>query len=372
MPAKASKSSITQKYGNRLTTVLDAHAKDDINYGNRQLPPIRNGVAQLIEMYFAKQEGKDGQDFWRAAGTIVEPTDVINEAGRKEKVKGRQTSMVVMITEETFDEDIIKIQEEMRKLGGPDLFTANKGATIESLCEALVEAAPYFKFETSMSKEDPKKINPKTKKPYPPRLWENWYGNEDMENYTPPEDKTEAQDDTAKAPTGAPSKNGAAAKAPVKPVVKTSAKGPAKAPDKEPEVQYSDTEDLASLRDRAENHDDSEATDKLFAFAAAKGWTEDEIGAANWDELMEMIANEKPADDAGKEDGANVREPKIKETPDYAPLDPKDKKKEKRLKAVNCIVTKVDKKEFSCNLANLADKKKVFTDVPWADLIWDS
>src|SRR3954451_15464179 len=92
MPPQQSKSTLFAKHGARLQKAHEAHKADETDFGNFiDLPPgIDRGVAQLTKCGFGifKKGNNEGEWFFQAQGSIIEPVDFGGErvAGRITKI----------------------------------------------------------------------------------------------------------------------------------------------------------------------------------------------------------------------------------------------------------------------------------------------
>lgn len=196
MPVK--KSGLAAKLGKAGAKAVKDHAGDETSYGQVDLPGgIRNGQAKLVECKFDtyKSGNNQGEYYWLAAGTVVSP----NKAPNGQKVKGLRTQIMVPVCEtpnSSLEDNLARAMNEMRKLG-IDTDGCDVG-DLESLAEALKEAAPMFSFSTQ-DRYDRNDIDKKTKKPKegakPNGAWENWNGAVEDDNDTEEEDDIEEDEE---------------------------------------------------------------------------------------------------------------------------------------------------------------------------------
>lgn len=355
MPAKKAASALEAKYGNRLDGAVAEHANDETKAGIIKLPGgIKNGVAQLVECYFApyKSGPNEGEFYFRAAATVLEPAVVPTDQGDM-PVAGLQTSVMVAMCDTKnkkgkvtpFKENVARVLNHMRLLGG-DEFTKDVKSVkeLEVLADALVKAAPIFKFTTSQSAPTDD---------YPdPQVFENWHGSKGLEEYTAPSPESNGQqrDNSGK---GAPVANAKSA----------SSTGPADNAD------GAGSQNLAELAEKADGGDDP-AMDELRRIATEAGLSEDEIdGTDNYAELVGLIE--------GKQSGAAAPDnawagPDIGDSFYYQVKDAqgnplKDKRTKKPIKP-ECVVTAINKAKETCTLKNGGDNKTLYKDVPWDEL----
>jgi hypothetical protein len=339
-----------------------------------QVPPgINNGVAQLTECKFDifKTGNNQGEYYFRAAGTILEPESVMVN-GTEVTVAGLQTSILVPVCDTKNQQGVVTpvehhietVLNEMRKLGAAT--EGCGGGDLETLAESLKEAAPYFRFSTSQGKTTPQFPNP--------RIWENWHGARGLDNYTPPDTSGQVQDDTPPA-EAKPTTNGHAAK-PTQPktapalVAKTPTKPASKAAPKPPEPEPI-PEDIDILVNAAGDDDSPLQADcqaKLTEMAMEAGATEEEItAAADWTEVAALIeTNASKAADG--DEGTGEWEPKKDDVYFYTPVDQKTKKPAKGAKAVECQVIAVDVDRKRVTLKNLDNPKTAYANVPFDQL----
>jgi hypothetical protein len=344
------------KYGNRLDTAIKKHAHDETKFGLQRLPPgIIGGVARLVEcgVFPSDNDKYKGEYYFRAAGVIISPASVAYK-GNSVAIEGRQTSVVEMICDtvdsngkrKTMEEHAVVVLNELRKLGAsPDSLAEGLGA-LESICAELKEAAPYFNFSTSEGK---KTIDPKTKEPREPMVFENWHGTRGLENYVPA--ATNGVDDR----TGAESH-------------------PPTGDDPEPS-ETEETVDLQALLADAtgDNVNDSQA--KLEEMAIAAGKTQDEVNnAKSWEEVVGWIEGtgaEAPADEPDKPD-----EPYEPSKGDLVKIEVlKDSKNPKKgSKIIEVEVLTVNKKGKTVTVKNLETGKPVMdsTGKKAKEIEWDS
>lgn len=349
MPAKATKSGLISKYGDRLRKAVKDHAGDEINYGFQRLPGgITNGIAQLTECGFKQVEaGKQnaGEYYFRAAGVVLEPEEVEGKNG-PERVKGRTTSIIRMVCDtkdrngnvtQTLDDNVAWILNEMRKLGAD--IDEDSADLMEEVAAALQEAKPYFRFRTTESPATPQFPNP--------RVWENWDGTKGLEDYEPEE--ADDVDDRTEEP---------AAKSPPKTQSGPTRRPTAKQPDPEPEPapEYDDASDIDSLLARA-NDDDADAQEKLLDLAKAQGHDEADLQRIDtWDGVADLLRGGGEDGESGGEGG-----PAVGDTVKYKVVtyDPRTKKEVASRRPIQCEVMTVSDDGETVTLKNLVTNKTV-------------
>lgn len=204
--AKRKKSSLLGKH-------LKAHNKDETNYGMEfiDLPAgITGGIAKLVDAKVGvyKTGDNEGEQFLYLGGVVVEPkvvtaTEKVFQDGkvvvlsvREVDIAGQRTSKMVPLCETskqdgtvvTQDENVSTALNELRKLGGEGCTeNVNTDEQLLEFLEDLKGQGVYFKFSTSA--RDPSAAYPTQ------RVWENWLGAKDLEDYEPEEDE-DIDDDT--------------------------------------------------------------------------------------------------------------------------------------------------------------------------------
>lgn len=420
---QVAKSGLMAKYGAKLDKAVKAHKDDPIVMGQQNLPGgIKNGIAQLVDCKFdvykddtkmKKADGSSakGEYFFYAAGTVMEPT--LNDEGVP--VAGLRTSYTEPVCDTkksdgtviTVDEHVASILNELKKLGA-DVDGAD-GSVLEAIAAERVEAAPFFRFSTTLAQPqiDPKtnkpKLNPATKKPYEPRVWENWYGIKGLEGYTAPDGSESIQDDTGTEAADETPADEVAADEPADEVpfgdnlddlvglansddtdaaaeatekLAALAKEAGFDSDDEPDWETvaqkirefqagGGGEDLSALAEAAEAGD-QEAADKLDELRQAAGIDDETYAGLSWTELAEAITNaggEEAADEAPAISAGDVV--------GYKQINPTTKKP--NAKATDCEVLsvkddKVTLKDLTTN-KTILDKMKKPLWVPMSDLI---
>lgn len=383
MAVQRQQSELMRKYGTALDAAVRKHAADPIQVGQMRLPGgIKNGVARLVGLEFKKiEEGKNnaGDYMYQATGVVVEPASVTVN-GQEVAVAGLQTRQFRTLGNVTSSRGTISLEEnvawvlnEMKKLGGEALFANAGGGDLEALGAAIVQAAPYFAFET---RESPAVLNPDGTEKYAARVWETWFGTGPIpDGYAPPELDAGA-DNTGPANGHAPAAAPTRAAAPkANGVGKAPARAPAKAPPPAEEP------DLMALAEAADGDDpDGAGREAMIEAVKALGWTDEQVNdwAESWTALAEHIEGgggppdlgEAPEGAADEDDGAM----KVGSMYLYTPLDPKTKKpavnpKTKKPLRVECEVTAINEAKETVDLLNLDDKKTKYRAVPWDQLI---
>lgn len=374
MPVQKGRSELFARYGQKLVKAVAAHAEDEVDYGFERLPPgITNGVAKLIKCEFGKvapDKQNAGEFYFRAEGMVIEPREVTTPSGPVQVV-GKRTSIFRMVCDTkaqngkvtTMDENVAWISNEMKKLG------AKSVDDLEATAEALVEAGPYFHFSTSQSAPTPQFPNP--------RIWENWNGSKDLQDYVPPDEEA-FEDDTVPGDNGQAPSAHRGKHTPFNEFAKPEKVKVGQAKSKKTAQPNEDDEDLDALAEAATDDDEGqEARDQLIKLAGELGISEKKVEKAqDWDEVVEMIQHARAesvneTDEEGDTDAEESDEegtdwaPAVEEVYPYRPIDPKTKKPVKR--AVDCEVVAVNEKARTVTLKSLDNPKAP----PYKNISWD-
>lgn len=398
MAAKTSKSSILSKLAKHKGSIAK-HAGDETDYGSGgRLPPgIENGIAQLTQCKIGESE-KNGELFFYASGTVVKPKAMPDGT----PIEGLHTSVMRMLSDakgkdgkvyRTADEQVEWVMNELRKLGA-DTSDFKGPEDLLTICEALQEQKPFFRFRTWQGKATEQYPDPRTN--------ETWCGTKGLDDFSPDSDDG---------------------------VVDNTGDGdevPEEAAEEEGETAEEGSEvDIEALAQEAPN--DAEAAEKLKQIAMDAGVSEEDFDNADWADVPGLIAaaTDAPAEEeggeaeeevdfvalgeaaaggdveamtalqeAGTERGLNepdfdswesfaeaIASTEIpgeegeaeEEAPEiqkgdvyhYSPIDPKTKKPVK--KPVECEVLSVDEKTETVQLKNL-DTKAIYKGVPFSAL----
>lgn len=194
MPAQTKKASFGAKFGNQGKAAAAEAAKAPVDYGRRELPPgITNGVARLVN---AEMQELDKDTGWKqldgssAAGQLVLVLTAVADTpkahphnGAMVKVEGMQFKKFCNLfqrgvkgdfgAEWDFNECVKQATNEMKKIAGEWFDTTDFDAAVAALANTTPK--PRFHFSTVMGKVGTK-IDPKTGKPYEPRLNVYWNG----------------------------------------------------------------------------------------------------------------------------------------------------------------------------------------------------
>lgn len=404
MPVEQQKSTFALKMGNRLDSVIKAHATDETDYGFTRLPPgINNGVAQLTKCYFAEHPAGHkhaGKHYFRAEGTVVSP-EYVDVNGVPVKVAGQTTSIIIGCYDITGSgnppkvtpqaEQIADVMNEMRKLGA-DTSTITSAAGLEAMATGLAKTMPYFRFSTSLRKARTPQETDGT--------WENWNGIKGVEEFAASQGDhaLAGATDASSAPAPAPSANGATrpvaakpasaspkpvaakptapapAAKPVAPAVKAPKPAPVPPPPPEPEPEPVAEEETALDPDQGDittlvelaNNKNAAAQKQLKAMALAAGVEEGVVDAAEtWQDVANLIVptSEEAAGEEVEEAG-DVFLPKVTEVYGYCPVD----KSGNKMKKVEVQVTAVNEEKQTVDLKNMENKKSIYKGIPFGDL----
>lgn len=221
MPEQRKKASFAGKLGAGGAQAAAKAAKKPVNYGQRSLPPgITNGVARLKEVQLTELDDKTGYkqlDGSSAKGELLmtliataETPETVQDNGSTVKVKGIEFRKFCPIfrkgargdfgAEWDLQQCVDEAANELRKIAGQDFDTSDVDAAIAALNAASPKLP--FHFTTVMGKASTK-IDPKTGKPYPPRLNVYWNGSEGL-SAEEPDPGAEVQDDTGGDADAAP------------------------------------------------------------------------------------------------------------------------------------------------------------------------
>jgi hypothetical protein len=321
------------------------HVNDPTDLGAdfSKLPGGINGVAELatakIGVY--KSGPNQGKEHIFLSGSVLTPLgkvrNVVEEFidGRvqvvqdiQETVEGKFTSQTMPLCATVNKKGVATSEEDnvqnalntIKVIAGDECMAHIKSEQdFRDFVPSLPKHSIRFKFNTSSSKVD--KDNPKQ------RVWENWFrltGNVESNGQPAP---------GAGVPAASPSV---------------------------------DLDELAAQADEQDNPGKREAQDALEQAAKKVGFTQEQIDNTDkWADVAAMIR---------KGTGSPEPEPEADEAPKkgshcyYRPLDPKSKKRGKK---VECQITSVNKKSETVSLQDLDNKKKSYDDVPFSDLTED-
>lgn len=362
---------LLKKLGTAFEKAVAKHANDPTDYGTVRIPPgINNGVAQLEECELGtyKTGSNKGKLYFRAVGTIIEPVEHAHN-GQVIKTKGLKTSVMIPLCQTktasgqitTEDAHVARMMNELRKLGGEEFTNgASSVRDIGTLLSGINEAAPYFKFSTSVRKA----MTPGQTE----GVWENWHGAAGLEDYVP-ETGGGVQDDSGDVEEEeAPVTFTKDKKTPDK-ASKLGKKVVEEAEDKE----FDEFSDIDSLASKAQDGDE-EAQNKLNEMASDLGISQKKLDdASDWLEVGKLIESKKDNQSEEEEEQSEPQEdveeevteyiPKVGDACSYRPIG-KDKKPGK---PIECEVTKVAKSTKVVTLKNLTDMSKI-ENVPWSRL----
>ena len=397
MPPQAGKSGLAGKLATDVDTSIQQSLKEAPKAGFIAMPGgVKQGVARLVKIGFyeykadTKQKKANGQSaageyYFRAVGVATEPKDTIDPiTNNRARVAGLQTSIMINCFDTssgtgkdakvtTQAENMVKVVDAMRLLAGDAYMKGANKYNLEQLAAGMQKVATakplYFAFSTSVS--DQGKVNPKTGKPFPPRVFENWHGVEGLENYAPPSAVgMVSAEDLPEPPEPAGEDHAEAGDAPAE------ADGEAAPAD---EVSADSVPDLDALAARADvnppTKDSKAAAEELKAIALKIGLDGDTVdNADNWAQVAQMISNFDPA---GIAESPPAEEPEPTEQPTWTPKkgDIVQYKRpgvsaatKKPFKPFDCEVLDVSTKKSMVKLKSSVDNKTIYENVPF-DLV---
>lgn len=362
MPVQTAKSSLLAKYGQRIDKAAKEHARDETRYGFQRLPGnISGGVARLVECGFfvSDSDRYKGEIYFRAAGVALTPKSVIYN-GNECPVEGLQTSLVEMVCDTvdsngkktTLEEHVARIQNTLRTLGADPEALAEGMSALEPIAAQIKEAAPYFKFSTTVGRAT---IDPKTKKPREPMVFENWHGTKGLEDYVPEShngvDDTTGHSQMNHPPEGDEQTTG----------------------DEGGDAQFDEFGDINSLLEDAKGKNTNDSQSKLEQMALKAGKTQEEVNdAKDWDEVVGWI-REGSGDDSGAAPDDQPYEPSKGDPVKIEVLkDPKNPKKGS--KNIEVEILTVDKKKKTVTVKSLETGKPITdsTGKKAKEIEWDS
>lgn len=369
MAMQVTQSNLAKKFGGRLDSAVQKHAHDETDYGFQKLPGgIKNGVAQLTKCYFDQyKKGKLKDEYYlRCEGVVVSPIMTTLPDGSEMKVAGLTTSIMRPLCDikdnsgkitATVEDNAAIIMNEFRKLGAQTTEVTSVG-DFETIAAAIQQSRPFFKFTTTETYDENKK-DPKTGKPYPPRVWENWYGTEGVENYTSQSNPVDAvQDDTVTEQTESNVAESSGA------VATNGHHGTT-----ETKVEYTDQGDIESIFTKA-CEGDSDAQKELQSYAERYGVLEQVNAADTWEGACDIVraAMNPTAEEPQSEETPAKPDPAPKMMYKYKPqVKAKDGKMVAGKKAVDVEVLKVDKAKRTAEIKNMVDGKTKYV-VSWDEL----
>lgn len=152
MPKQTTKSSLAGKLGSSLAKAVNEHKDDEtlLSAGGDLPSGIENGIAQLTDCRFDvyKSGDNEGEFFFIAAGTVVEPAEFkgVPILGQRVPLGPEAICDTPGRKRESVSDHIAWVLNEMRKLG---LDTTDIDADgLEDAAASLKEAAPHFRFRT--------------------------------------------------------------------------------------------------------------------------------------------------------------------------------------------------------------------------------
>lgn len=198
MPVQTKKTGVLSRYGAAAQQAIADAQKAEFSGGgglNRIPPGIHQGqgIAQLEECGFFeadKDKKYPGHAYFQAVGICREPQSVMVN-GQECKCEGLQTRQFIYLCEENpvtkkvefSPKRLLQACDVMKGLAGDDNFDVSDP---DAAAKLLQEAAPHFRFSTSVRKGR-EYIDPRTKekKVSDDGVWENWHGSKGLEGYVP-------------------------------------------------------------------------------------------------------------------------------------------------------------------------------------------
>lgn len=301
MAMQSQQSSLHLRLGGRISAANEQHKDKPVDTGFQKLPPgIRNGVAKLQVMEVLQREddksgpNTKGLDYFRAAAVVVDSGNPANPAEHDGiRVVNMQTSVFIPLSDmpavgnfkgSTFEDNWNEFQNLFKMLGIPafqgskdDPTGAKTWAYFLAAMKTLTDPAHpvYVKFSTSdpWKKRRPNESEDDFNK-RAPTWFENWHGRVDWKPRVapPPGNVNVANNGQASA--------------------QQSNEAPTMGPDGLAIVNP--TIGLTASTDQATEK--SEEEKQYEEKALQNGWTQEEISAADWDQLVEMAENPPSAE----------------------------------------------------------------------------
>lgn len=374
MPPQKGKSGLLGKLGDKLVKAHEAAKGAETKLSSAgELPAgIENGIAQLKTCKISQYEKGEaaGEYFFYARGIVKSPAEVGGTP-----IKGLGTSIMEPICDtpkrsrKTVKDHIDWVYNQLRLLGidtnAIDLSGA-KGVTLESVCAALEEQKPYFRFRTWKGE----KATEGRYKDQEPRVNHDWRGV--VEDFVDPDEEGGGVEDETTQESEPEGESEPEKEAEAEPEAEAEAPG-----EDEPEP---DLDALAKVADDKKRRDAATAAEAINEYALKIGLTEEEISdATSWKACVKLIRDKQAesAEPEQEEEPAAEEEeewtgPKKGEIYKFKPIDPKTKKpfidpKTKReKKPIECEVLSADTKLKTCKLKSLDDNKE------YAGVKWDS
>lgn len=398
MPSQTGQNALLGKLGPKARAFVDGRkdAEPELAGGGDLPAGIENGVAQVILCTFGKvQEGKKsaGGLFFQAQAIVKLPKDVggVPIAGRRTRLYKIIASAQQLAKGEYDEKALAWAQDQIKMLAGkgasPAMFVIDR---LEATAAIIQKAKPHTLFRTwKGSKSDVRLVDGKWwlcnlnddgsvkatvagKGPYASdqaaKMANPYAGNDPMVQHTW----------GGAVPWVEPSANGQAAthvqdetpttSEPSAPFDEFAGQDVTSEPSGDNVgTDYSASNDLDALAATAP--DDESARVRLSEIAGENGIDEETVNAStSWEAVVEMI---RAAQTDGQETDDKPWVPEKSEVYGYRPSikDTKTKKFVRAKNPIDCEVTSVDAQAETVSLRNTVDKKTVYKDVTWADLI---
>lgn len=354
MPAKTGTSAVTGKLNSAIRSAFNKAKTNEVDYGSGgDLPAgIEMGVAQVIKCGFGKYKtGKlQGKDFFLASGIVHRPVehDGMKVAGLRTQIGPEPLCDTPDAggKRKTLQDHADWVMNELKKMAvDADSLDFSKDGVVESVMKSIEESKPWIRFRTWKGEKA-------TEGPYAgkePRVVHEWKGATDEPSGVESTESYENDNTSGEAPSEEPTSE--------------------ETTETDSSSEEASSEELDTLLEQANSSDETEsavAANRLAEIAREMGISDDDItGAESWEELVGMIRLGPTTDEVEGERESEAEteeswEPKIKEIYNFRPVDPKTKKKVS--KAVECVITAVQKDKQTVHVTNNVTKK------PYADL----
>ena len=377
--AKTVKGSLLSKLGAEAKKAWKSHAGDEVKLtAGGDLPPIENGVAQLVDIKIGIYEnGNDkGKLYFSAQGIVVSPdqSQGIPVTGLRTRIGPEPLFATPTRSRKTLEEHIAWMMNEIRKLG-IDTNSIDIDDLEETIFPALLEQSPHFRFRTWKGKT----ATEGKYKGQEPRVNHDWRGVVEFDSESGEatggvevEEEEVASDTTVDIDALLEAANGddeaaqnqlldlAVAAGNKKKEVEAlpdweSVAALLREPEAETETEESEEVDFDALGNAADDGDE-DSQSKLNELGEAAGLSEADY--PTWSEFATAISESSEGGEAETET-EEVYEPAVKEVVKYKPKGAK--------KAVDCEVTAVFEKNKTVTLQNL-DDEKIYKGVEWSEL----
>lgn len=381
MPAQTTKPTFAGTFGAAGQQAAAKHGRAPGKpFGQQELPGgIKNGVARLeavelrrfeddTNMKQADGSSAKGQLYVRMVAVVETPKTFQDKSGVTLKLEGRQFSQMIPLCAKgcnyrgavlpDLDACIGVVASEIHLIA-PTLDTSNLDAAL-----ATVNAAkPKLRFIFQTNEVTSNKIDPKTKKPYAPRVFTDWLGSDGLVAAPPTGPGDHVNDQTASGSANGHAEGTAPASANGFNEFQNGAV--AESDDLMALAQMVDEDALQGGKGMADqNSDVFRAAEKLGAAAKAAGISDDDIANVhpNWAAVVEtMNVGDTTGgdDDVVTGDDDVVEEVKEWQEGDECEFTPKGAKEPVRVK-----ITRLSPKKTKANVVNVKNARSKFENVP--------